>query len=159
MSSWLYQIKKDSPRDCSALDRLCGRDVNHSSGFEAWSKRSCIVPCWNDSSFCVLYCGVYDCLMADAAVSKKQVECNEGACVFDFDADGDFPGGICESGVDESIHSDVLKQRKEDMMMEGSLAALTLHFAVYQLKLFVDHFTSVLKKITSTDKENENLTD
>lgn len=36
---------------------------------------------------------------------------------------------------------------------------LTLHFAVYWLKLFVDYFTCVLKKIDSTDKEDENLAD
>lgn len=36
---------------------------------------------------------------------------------------------------------------------------LTLHFAVCQLKLFIDHFTGVLKKIDSTDKEDENLAD
>ena len=71
------------------------------------------MPCRDDSSFCVLYCGVYDCLMADAAVPTKQVEWNEGACVPDFDVGGDSLGGICESGVDESVHSDILKQRKK----------------------------------------------
>lgn len=43
--------------------------------------------------------------------------------------------------------------------MEGSLATRTLHFWCLSVKLVVNHFTGVLKKIGSTDKENENLAD